>query len=102
MPPRSVFRAIGGHLQQPSATAALPLTSHPAGAEALPLTSHLPAHDPTGADAPGTLSPDEISFFTANGYLIKRKLIPAAVLTPFVVCTHTQSPPRLALEQGRL
>jgi hypothetical protein len=44
--------------------------------------SHVPAMDPPGADVFG-LSDAEIEFFKANGYCIKRKLIPEADLAPW-------------------
>ena len=84
-----MLRVLSGHLRP----ADQPEQPRPAPAAAAdqsdqlalpPLSHHLPANDPEGADAPGTLSPGEVEFFKTNGYLIKRKLIPAEVLAPFV------------------
>ena len=47
------------------------------------LRAHTEADDPVGADSHG-LTEAEISFFKANGYLVKRKLIPKAALDPFI------------------
>jgi hypothetical protein len=84
MSPSAMLRSIGGHLR-PAATHQEQATPQPAAAPAaLQLTHHLPQHDPAGATAAGTLSPAEVHFFKTNGFLIKRRLIPADVLAPFV------------------
>jgi hypothetical protein len=44
---------------------------------------HGPESDPPGSDQPG-LSAAEVAFFKAHGYIVKRRLIPAADLAPFV------------------
>ena len=52
-----------------------------AAAVHLPRT-HTEADDPAGSVEPG-LSQEEAAFFKQNGFLVKRRLIPAATLAPF-------------------
>ena len=76
--------AICSHLRGPPPAVGLALPSARAVAAAAgPLRAHTRSDDPPGADAPG-LTAAEISFFQTNGYLVKRRLIPADELLPFV------------------
>ena len=87
-PSSSVLRATLRHLQEPPAQQ--PRARGPAAAAAagngMPATRfHGPESDPDPAAARTMgLSPAEIVFFKANGFIVKRKLIPAKDLSPFV------------------
>ena len=72
------------------------LCAQPAAAAA-DVRTHTERDDPPGAAAApgGPLTACEIEFFKANGFLVKRRLIPEAALGP--VSVHTSQPHLVAM-----